>query len=210
MAKLHFYFSAMNAGKSSNLLQSSFNYQERGMETLLYLPECAVGDAPMIASRIGLQADALAISTTTNLFETTVHEQEHRFSRLGCVLIDEAQFLTQKQVKQLCRITDELNLPVLAYGIRTDFQGEPFEGSQFLLSWSDHLIELKTICFCGKKATMNLRINENGQAVRSGDQVLIGKNDHYIALCRKHFFSTDRLPESVFLGIKKKGVCEAT
>jgi len=188
MAKLHFYYSAMNAGKTTTLLQSNYNYRERGMETLLFLPAFDTRFAHgVIASRIGLQADAYPFETTFNFFEY-VREFILK-TKVSCVLIDEAQFLTKVQVFQLARVVDDLNIPTLTYGLRSDFKGEPFEGSQYLLAWADELSEIKTICHCGKKATMNPRIDENGKLLREGEQIEIGGNDRYIALCRKHFMS---------------------
>lgn len=187
MAKLHFYYSAMNAGKSTTLLQSSYNYQERGMDTLIFAPQFddRFGTGK-ISSRIGLQADAVTFNGDFNLYKYTANAIAQN-SNIKCVLIDEAQFLNKMQVAQLCGITDQLNIPVLAYGIRTDFRGEPFEGSLYLLAWADILFELKTICHCGRKATMNQRIDEYGNAVKQGNQIEIGGNERYIATCRKHF-----------------------
>ncbi len=186
MAKLYFYYSSMNAGKTTALLQSSYNYKERGMNTLILAPELddrySVGQ---VTSRIGLQADATSFVNSDNLYDVVL--ASHHKATLSCVLIDEAQFLTQQQVFQLGEVTDRLNIPVLAYGIRTDFQGEPFEGSKYLLAWSDNLKELKAICHCGNKATMIIRLDENGNAVTEGSQVEIGGNDRYISMCRKHF-----------------------
>lgn len=187
MAKLHFYYSAMNAGKSTMLLQSSYNYKERGMETLLFTPQIDTRyGLGKIISRIGLAAEAVTFSADLNLFNCTQAALQQN-SNIKCALIDEAQFLNKQQVLQLCQITDELNIPVLAYGIRTDFIGEPFEGSLYLLAWADLLVEIKTICHCGRKATMNLRIDANGNPVKVGEQVEIGGNDRYVATCRKHF-----------------------
>lgn len=186
MAKLYFNYSTMNAGKSTTLLQSSFNYQERGMRPFLFT--AALDDrygVGRIASRIGLQAEASLFSTDTDLLK--VIEEEIRVQPVDCVMVDEAQFLTKEQVFQLSEITDKLKIPVLAYGLRTDFQGNLFEGSQYLLAWADELRELKTICHCGKKATMVIRVNEDGQPVREGAQKEIGGNDRYVALCRLHF-----------------------
>src|SRR3990167_4670422 len=187
MAKLHFYYSAMNAGKSTVLLQSSYNYNERGMDTLLYTPiiddRFGVGK---IASRIGLESNAISIEKHFDIFNSAKNEIEKN-NNIKCVLIDEAQFLTKKQVEQLTYICDSLNIPVLTYGIRSDFRVEPFEGSIYLLAWADSIIEIKTICHCGKKATMNLRMDENGNVVNEGAQIEIGGNDKYIATCRKHF-----------------------
>ncbi len=186
MAKLYFYYSSMNAGKSTALLQSSYNYRERGMHTLVMAPELddrfGVGK---VKSRIGIETEATAFRTDDDLLElvTNLHQSE----KLHCVLIDEAQFLTKDQVFQLGEITDKLDIPVLAYGLRTDFRGEPFEGSKYLLAWSDNLKELKAICHCGTKATMVLRVDENGKAITGGSQIEIGGNDRYVSMCRKHF-----------------------
>jgi thymidine kinase len=186
MAKLYFYYSSMNAGKSTNLLQSSYNYRERGMNTLVLAPllDDRYG-AGRVTSRIGIESEATTFRTDTNLFN--VVEEARADEPLHCVLIDEAQFLTRDQVFQLSEVTDDLNIPVLAYGLRTDFQGEPFEGSKYLLSWADNLKELKAICHCGTKAIMVLRMDENGNAVTEGSQVEIGGNDRYVSMCRKHF-----------------------
>jgi len=162
MAKLYFYFSAMNAGKSTTLLQSSYNYRERGMDTLLFTTEMdtRAGDGK-ISSRIGLEHHAIGFNADLNLLHETKRQMNDELNNLKCVLIDEAQFLSKAQVHQLTDITLQCQIPVLAYGIRTDFQGEPFEGSQYLLAWADELIEIKTICHCGKKATMNMRVDES-------------------------------------------------
>lgn len=186
MSKVYFYYSAMNAGKSTILLQSSYNYQERGMETLLLCPaldtRAGVGQ---IRSRIGLEANATAFANDADLLE--IVRAAHARSPLACVLVDEAQFLTSAQVYQLTEIADVLRIPVLAYGIRTDFQGNLFEGSQRLLALADNLIELKTICHCGRKATMVLRVDQSGHAMREGAQIEIGGNDRYVSVCRRHF-----------------------
>jgi thymidine kinase len=186
MAKLYFYYSSMNAGKSTALLQSSYNYRERGMHTMILAPDLddryGVGK---VTSRIGLEADAITFRSDDNLFKLVSSKTgEHP---LHCVLVDEAQFLTKEQVFQLGEVTDELNIPVLTYGIRSDFQGEPFEGSKYLLAWADNLKELKAICFCGNKATMVIRLDEDGNAITQGSQVEIGGNDRYVSMCRKHF-----------------------
>ena len=187
MAKLYFYYSAMNAGKSTTLLQSSYNYNERGMDTLLFTPSIDQRfGGNKIASRIGLEAEAISFNEDFDLFRYTKKVSIEN-PKLKCILVDEAQFLTKLQVMQLTDIADELNLPVLAYGIRSDFLGEPFEGSRYLLVMADNLIEIKTICHCGKKATMNARINPQGEVVTSGMQVQIGGNAQYTAMCRKHF-----------------------
>lgn len=187
MAKVYFYFAAMNAGKSTVLLQSSHNYREKGMQTLLFTPAIDTRyQLGMIQSRIGIAEPAITFTSETDLYDHVFKrvEQQENYS---CILIDEAQFLTAKQVYQLTDISDRLNIPVLAYGLRTDFKGELFEGSQYLLAWADELVEIKTICHCGRKATMNLRINELGEAVSEGNQVLIGGNNSYVSICRLHF-----------------------
>ncbi len=189
MAKLYFYYSAMNAGKSTVLLQSSYNYHERGMKTLLFTPKVDTrAGAGKIASRIGLDAEAISYDNDFNLYEYTKNEMI-KHPELKCVLVDEAQFMTKEQVLQLTEIVDELDLPVLAYGLRTDFVGEPFPGSKYLLGLADNLIELKTICHCGRKATMNMRIDKNGKKVTVGEQVQIGGNESYMSVCRKHYKS---------------------
>ncbi len=186
MAKLYFYYSSMNAGKSTSLLQSSYNYRERGMNTLVLAPavDDRYGDGK-VASRIGLEAEATKFAADDDLF--ALIERQNAADRLHCVLIDEAQFLTKAQVFQLGEVTDRLNIPVLAYGLRTDFAGEPFEGSKYLLAWSDNLKEIKAICHCGTKATMVVRLDEHGNPVTSGSQIEIGGNDRYVSMCRKHF-----------------------
>ena len=186
MAKLYFYYSSMNAGKSTALLQSSYNYKERGMNTLVLAPEFdnRFGTGK-VTSRIGSEADATTFRPEDNLLGVIQKQCDEQ--PLHCVLIDEAQFLTKEQVFQLGEVTDNLNIPVLAYGLRTDFQGEPFEGSKYLLAWSDNLKELKAICHCGSKATMVIRLDENGNAIREGSQIEIGGNDRYLSMCRKHF-----------------------
>lgn len=179
----------MNAGKSTTLLQSSHNYQERGMDTLIYAPELddRFGQGK-VTSRLGIQADALLVTPTLNIFEdVSLRIKSNR--NIQCVLVDEAQFLTKEHVHQLGQVVDHCHLPVLAYGIRTDFQGEAFPGSQYLLAWADELIELKTICHCGSKATMILRLNADGQVIREGEQVVVGGNESYVSTCRKHFYA---------------------
>jgi thymidine kinase len=186
MAKLYFYYSAMNAGKSTSLLQSSYNYRERGMRTLLFAPALDTRAGPgRVQSRLGLGADATAFRSEDNLLEQV--RAAHSTLPVACVLVDEAQFLTRTQVEQLTEIVDLLRIPVLCYGLRTDFQAQLFPGSAALLALADNLTELKTICHCGRKATMNLRINADGRAVKVGAQVEIGGNDRYLPMCRRHF-----------------------
>jgi thymidine kinase len=191
MAKLYFYYASMNAGKSTTLLQAAFNYQERGMETMLWTAELddryAVG---AITSRIGLQAEAHRFRPETDLFAEVLAEQARR--PLACVLVDEAQFLSRDQVLQLARLADEANIPIVTYGLRTDFQAELFPGSAALLGIADTLVELKAVCECGRKATMNLRVDADGNAVKEGAQTEVGGNDRYVALCRKHFMEKVR------------------
>jgi thymidine kinase len=186
MAKLYFYYASMNAGKSTTLLQADFNYRERGMATMLWT--AAVdnrGGEHAIESRIGLAADAHRFDATTDLLARV--KAAHHVQVLACVLVDEAQFLTPDQVWQLARLADEESIPVLCYGLRTDFRGVLFPGSAVLLGIADALIELKAVCHCGRKATMNLRVDDAGAAVREGAQTEIGGNDRYVALCRHHF-----------------------
>lgn len=191
MAKLYFYYSTMNAGKSTTLLQSSFNYEERGMRTLLltaaFDDRFGVGK---IASRIGLEAEANLFNDTTDILEMVQEELSNR--KIDCVMVDESQFLSKDQVFQLSEVADELRIPVLCYGLRTDFQGNLFEGSLHLLAWADELKELKTICHCGSKATMVIRVDEHGDPIQDGAQKVIGGNDRYVALCRKHFKASAR------------------
>jgi len=186
MAKVYFYYSAMNAGKSTVLLQSSYNYQERGMRTLVFAPAIDTRSGlGRIRSRIGLEAAAEVLSGTDNLLHRVT--REHGLSPVACVLVDEAQFLTPAQVSQATDIADNLGIPVLCYGLRTDFQGNLFPGSAALLALADDLIELKTICHCGRKATMNLRTTTDGKAIREGAQVEIGGNERYVPMCRRHY-----------------------
>lgn len=186
MAKLYFYYASMNAGKSTNLLQAEFNYRERGMATMLWTASIDQrGGERAIESRIGLHAQAHRFDSATDLWASI--RAAYAAQPLSCVLVDEAQFLSKLQVWQLARIADEAGIPVLCYGLRTDFQGELFEGAAALLGIADSLVELKAVCHCGRKATMNLRVDESGAAVRAGAQTEIGGNDRYVALCRKHF-----------------------
>ncbi|WP_285713256.1 thymidine kinase [Erythrobacter oryzae] len=185
MAKLYFYYASMNAGKSSHLLQADFNYRERGMRTMLWTAALDSRSQGMVRSRIGLESEAHKFTPETDLW--AVVSAAHKVEPLDCVLVDEAQFLTAEQVWQLARLADEGGIPVLCYGLRTDFQGALFPGSAVLLGIADALVELKAVCHCGRKATMNLRVDESGAAVRQGQQTEIGGNDRYVALCRKHF-----------------------
>ncbi|ODT86801.1 MAG: thymidine kinase [Sphingobium sp. SCN 64-10] len=188
MAKLYFNYSSMNAGKSTTLLQADFNYRERGMSTMLWT--ALVDDREgvgQIGSRIGLSAPANVFNGQTDLFAAIAARADE--GPLACVLIDEAQFLSRGQVLGLARVCDELGIPVLCYGLRTDFQGELFEGAAALLGLADLLVELKAVCECGAKATMNLRIDASGHAVSEGAQTAIGGNERYVALCRKHFMA---------------------
>lgn len=187
MAKFYFYYSAMNAGKTTILLQSSYNYQERGMKTLILTPEVHDREgAGIVCSRIGIQAKAAIFTEKEDLFEF-VSRVKSQQGALNAILIDEAQFLKKAQVAQLTRVVDLLDIPVLAYGLRTDFRGELFEGSQYLLAWADNLNEIKTICHCGSKATMVARLDASGAAVSAGRQIQIGGNEHYVSLCRRHY-----------------------
>ncbi len=187
MAKLYFYFSAMNAGKTTTLLQSAHNYRERGMRVAIMTPwlDYRAGSGT-VASRIGLKADGIAFRPDADL-QTMIDADIATHGPLHCVLVDEAQFLTRSQVWQLSEVVDQLRIPVLCYGLRTDFRGELFEGSQYLLAWADELQEIKTICHSGKKATMNLRVDAGGRAVQDGPQVEIGGNERYVSVSRAEF-----------------------
>ena len=187
MAKLYFYYSAMNAGKTTTLLQSAYNYHERGMRTLILTPalDNRFGEG-VVASRIGLKANARRFGKEEDLF-ALVQEDVAARGALHCVFVDEAQFLSKAQVWQLSDVVDKLNVPVLAYGLRTDFRGELFEGSRYLLAWADNLEEIKTICHTGRKATMVVRVDEQGRAVTEGPQVEIGGNDRYVSVSRAEF-----------------------
>ena len=186
MSKLYFYYSAMNAGKSTTLLQSSHNYRERGMTTLIFTP--AIDNryaAGFVTSRIGLQSEAHPFDQHFDFFIYVQNELKTR--PIHCVLVDEAQFLLKAQVEQLTDICDNLSVPVLAYGLRSTYAGDVFEGSRYLLAWADELNEIKTICHCGKKASMNMLVDEHGKKVVEGPEILIGGNERYVSTCRKHF-----------------------
>jgi thymidine kinase len=191
MAKLYFNYSAMNAGKSTILLQSSHNYHERGMRTLLMKPSIddRDGTEATISSRIGLTAQADLISQTQDL-EAHIRAT-HAANPINCVLIDEAQFLSEDQVWQLAKVADEIRLPIMCYGLRTDFRGKLFPGSAALLAIADNVKEIKTLCWCGRKATMTLRVSKKGAAVTRGAQVEIGGNDRYVSLCRQHWVAKE-------------------
>ncbi len=186
MAKLYFHYSTMNAGKSTILLQAAYNYRERGMEPFLMTAQLdtRAGDAK-IASRIGINDTARTFSNTDDLFD--VIKARMKAGPCACIFIDEAQFLSKQQVWQLARAVDDLNVPVMCYGLRVDFQGELFPGSAALLALSDEMREVRTICHCGKKATMVVRMNEDGTALKEGAQVQIGGNETYVSLCRRHW-----------------------
>jgi thymidine kinase len=191
MAKLYFYYASMNAGKSTTLLQADFNYRERGMATMVWT--AALDDRfgqGYVTSRIGLKAEAHKFDPETDMLAAI--SAQHVQSPLACVMVDEAQFLSRDQVIQLADVADRLGIPVLCYGLRTDFQGELFPGSAALLGLADSLVELKAVCECGRKSTMNLRVDAAGNAVKEGAQTEIGGNDRYIALCRKHFLERTR------------------
>ena len=192
MAKLHFFYSTMNAGKSTALLQSNHNYKESNLKTLLFLPKSIADKSNgKIVSRIGLQADAIVVNNDYDFYDEISKKKSEKIS---CIFVDEAQFLTKKQVHGLGKIADELNIPVMTYGIRTDFQGELFEGSQELLALAENLKELKTICSeCDKKATMVVRLDSNGKILLEGEKILIGGNEIYKTLCRKHFRELTKL-----------------
>lgn len=193
MAQLYYYYSAMNAGKSTSLLQSAYNYKERGMHITLFTAalDNRYGEGK-ISSRIGLESPANLFTPETELFE--VMQEECEKQKISCLFIDEAQFLSKQQVIQCLKIVDMLNVPVLAYGLRTDFRGQTFEGSHYLLAWADKLSELKTVCHCGRKANFVARLDELGNPISEGEQVDVGGNEKYVSLCRKHF--TEKVPLS--------------
>src|SRR5215212_9407427 len=176
----------MNAGKSTALLQAAYNYAERGMRTLLFTALLDGRAGGRIASRIGIGTDAHRFGPDTDFWELCPPAAPN------CVLVDEAQFLTRQQAWQLARVVDEADIPVMCYGLRTDFRGELFPGSAALLAWADTLSELKTICYCGRKATMVVRVGPDGAVERAGHQVEIGGNDRYVSLCRRHFCEAQR------------------
>ena len=187
MAKLYFYYSAMNAGKTTTLLQSAYNYRERGMRVAILTPKLDFrAGSGTVASRIGLQAEGLAFSRDDDL-QRVIEADIAARGKLDCVLVDESQFLSKAQVWQLSEVVDALRIPVLCYGLRTDFRGELFEGSQYLLAWADEMQKIKTICHSGKKATMNVRVDEAGRAVQDGPQVEIGGNERYVSVSRAEF-----------------------
>jgi thymidine kinase len=192
MAKLHFFYSTMNAGKSTSLLQSNHNYKENGLNTMIFLPnETSKLSKGQIVSRIGLKARAVIANKDFNFINFI---KNNKSENLSCILIDEAQFLTKEQVRQLGLVADRLNYPVMCYGIRTDFRGELFEGSSELLALADNLIELKTICsLCSRKATMVIRKDDSGEVVTEGSKVVVGGNDIYMPVCRKHYRKLTKL-----------------
>lgn len=186
MAKLYFYFSTMNAGKSTALLQSSHNYRERGMRTLVYTASVDVRGGGRVHSRIGLSGEARLYGPDVDLYREIA--AEHGQQKVSCVLVDESQFLEPRHVRELAAVVDQLGIPVLCYGLRTDFRGELFAGSARLLALADELVEIKTICHCGRKATMVVRTGPEGHVERDGAQVEIGGNERYLPLCRRHYF----------------------
>ncbi len=187
MAKLYFNYSSMNAGKSTMLLQANHNYKERGMNTVIYTSSIdnRYGKKEIV-SRIGLKAESNIFSDSTDIYKEIINYNKEK--KVDCVLIDEAQFLNKDQVTQLGQIVDELDIPVLTFGIRTDFKGNLFEGSEYLLAWADNLKEIKTVCHCGRKATMVLRLDKSGNVIEEGDQIEVGGNEKYVSICRKHFY----------------------
>lgn len=195
MAKIYFNYSAMNAGKSTVLLQASHNYRERGMDTILLTAaldnRSGIG---VIGSRIGLEANAETFAEGDNLFDRVETITQQR--QINCVLVDEAQFLSTDQVWQLCRVADRLGIPVMCYGLRTDFQGKLFPGSAELLALADSLREIRTICWCGRKATMVVRLDSEGKVIDEGAQVAIGGEESYVSLCRRHWDDRDIGPSS--------------
>ena len=188
MSKLFFRYGAMNSGKSTAMLQVAHNYEERDQRVVLIKSSVDTKGNDQIISRLGVTRTADVLLSPGQDLRAALRECGTESGRsIACVLVDEAQFLTREQVYQLGEVTDSLDIPVLTYGLRTDFRGEPFEGSKYLLAWSDNLRELKAICHCGAKATMVIRLDESGNPVKEGSQVEIGGNDRYVSLCRRHF-----------------------
>ena len=187
MAKLYFNYSSMNAGKSTMLLQANHNYKERGMNTVIYTSSIdnRYGKKEIV-SRIGLKEESNIFFSSTDIYKEIINFNKEK--KVDCVLIDEAQFLNKDQVTQLGQIVDELDIPVLTFGIRTDFKGNLFEGSEYLLAWADNFKEIKTVCHCGRKATMVLRLDKSGNVIEEGDQIEVGGNEKYVSICRKHFY----------------------
>ncbi|MFW5654155.1 MAG: thymidine kinase [Roseicyclus sp.] len=186
MAKLHFHYSTMNAGKSTLLLQASYNYNERGMQTYLLTADIdSRAGKGRIASRIGISAEADTYTRSDDLFAKIAARLDR--GPCACVLVDEAQWMTREQVWQLARAVDDLDVPVMAYGLRVDFRGELFPGSAALLALADEMREVRTICHCGRKATMVIRVDETGRALTEGAQIEVGGNDRYVSLCRRHY-----------------------
>ncbi len=193
MAKLYFRYSAMNAGKTTQLLQVKYNYEERGQNVLLMKPSIDNRDSTdNIKSRIGLESEAVLVEGNSDLYQYVKGVISNH--PVHCIIVDEANFLTREHVFQLCRVVDDLNIPVIAYGLRSDFKGNLFPGSEALLAFADSIEELKTICWCGKKAIMNTRL-KNGKPVYEGEQIQIGGNESYISLCRKHWYEGKTDPE---------------
>jgi thymidine kinase len=186
MAKLYFRYGSMGSSKTANALMVRYNYEERGQRVIFVKPEIDTREGKnIIKSRVGLEAPVITLPSHASILETT--SLSLHYEKVSCLIVDEAQFLTHKQVLELCHIVDDLNVPVVCYGLRTDFLGNLFEGSKWLMALSDSIEEVKTICFCGKKATMNMRLMD-GKPVFVGDQILIGGNESYISVCRKHFY----------------------
>lgn len=197
MAKVYFYYSAMNAGKSTTLLQANHNYLERGMQTILFAPKIDTRFGKVsIYSRIGLMQEAEPFDAEFS-FYSFVKAQKESMPNLRCILVDEAHFLKKYQVAELTEIATKLNIAVLCYGLRSDFLGEPFEGSMYLLNWSEEIVEIKTICLCGRKATMNMRIDSEGRPVTSGKQIQVGGNESYTSLCMKCFIDHTHLIQNL-------------
>ncbi|KRB50797.1 thymidine kinase [Rhizobium sp. Root708] len=187
MAKLYFNYSTMNAGKSTMLLQAAYNYEERGMRVVMLIAafDERVGRG-IIGSRIGLQAEAIAFEPDADLF-SLIEDMSGGDGPIACIFVDEAHFMTREHIWQLARIVDRMNIPVMVYGLRTDFRGQLFPASQELMAISDEMREVRTICHCGRKATMVVRLDGSGKVVREGAQIEVGGNEKYVSLCRRHW-----------------------
>ena len=200
MAKLYFRYGAMGSSKTANALMVAHNYSERGQEALLVKPETDTREVGVLHSRIGLEQKCVSVERIIWLYKNFPNSIDNRFlENYDCVIVDEAQFCSKSEIEFFTHIVDDLNVPVICYGLRTDFQNNLFEGSKWQLAWADEIEELKTVCWCGKAAKCNARIDSDGNIIREGEQVLVGANEKYVSLCRKHFYQGNTGPKSHYL-----------
>lgn len=200
MAKLYFRYGAMGSSKTANALMVAHNYSERGQEALLVKPETDTREVGVLNSRIGLEQKCVSVERIIWLYKNFPNSIDNRFLEdYDCVIVDEAQFCSKSEIEFFTHIVDDLNVPVICYGLRTDFQNNLFEGSKWLLAWADEIEELKTVCWCGKAAKCNARIDSDGNIIREGEQVLVGADEKYVSLCRKHFYQGNTGPKSHYL-----------